>query len=158
VQYKLTLLLALLGFAIAGCTSAIYEQGAGAGASAVSHYTAWRISGDLTDLPKAIDNNVATAAHSGNPYVNAAFTIDLGKTCLFNMVAVDQGQDEWGYPHRMAVYTSMDGRNFTFLYACPGSRRVTVMSWARPVLARYVRLQAVTGGDRPWSVAEVYIQ
>jgi len=58
----------------------------------------------------------------------------------------------------VAVLTSMDGREFEYRISGPGTRRITSLLLDRPVLARYVRLQAVLPGPQPWAVAEVYLQ
>jgi hypothetical protein len=118
----------------------------------------WRAYGDLRDPAKAIDGELATAAVSGNPYTNAHIDLDLGKPCSFNRVIVEQGPDEYGFPSRMAVYTSLDGRAFSLQAEVPGKRRVTNVLLISPVLARYVRVQAVVAGAKPWSVAEIVLQ
>jgi hypothetical protein len=118
----------------------------------------WRATGDLRDPAKALDGDLSTAAVSGSSYANAHIDVDLGKACMFNRIIVEHGPDEFGFPHRMAVLTSLDGRYFTPLTQVPGKRRVTNVSLIGPVLARYVRLQAISPGARPWSVAEIYLQ
>jgi hypothetical protein len=132
--------------------------GSPAPGSAVTPQKNWRAYGDLRDPGKAIDGDLSTAAVSGNSYTNASIEIDLGKPCTFNRIIVEHGPDEMGYPNRMALYTSMDGHSFTPQGEVAGRRKVTNMSLIRPVLARYVRLQAVSPGARPWSVAEIVIQ
>ncbi|MFB3891315.1 MAG: discoidin domain-containing protein [Phycisphaerae bacterium] len=156
--YKLAWLLVLSIVVLGGCAGPIYEHGRTSSAASVSDYSTWRIYGDLLDLPKAIDGNINTAAYTSGNYANAAFTIDLGKPCLFNMVVVDQGLAEMNFPRRIAVYLSMDGRNFTYVYSAPGTRRVTVLNWVKPEVARFIRVQAIVPSDRSWSVAEVYVQ
>jgi hypothetical protein len=118
----------------------------------------WRASGDLRDPSYAIDGDLQTAAVSGNSYAGAHIEVDLGKACEFNRIIVEHGPDEFGFPHRMAVFTSLDGRNFTPLTQVYGKRRVTNVLLVAPVLARYVRLQAVVPGPHPWSVAEIGFQ
>lgn len=142
-----------------GCVSNIYDdQRSTSAASSVPPKSNWQISGDLVGLRQAIDGNVATGASSASYYTNAQITIDMGKPSVFNMVIVDQGNSEMGFPRRLAVSASMDGKNFIYLYAVPGTRRVTMLNWVTPVLARYIRLQAVAQGDMPWSVAEIYVR
>lgn len=140
-----------------GCTSQIYSHQSPAAVN-ISPYTSWAISGDLNNPRAAIDDNIITAATSNAYYTTAQITLDLGKPCVFNTVVLDHGIDRDAYARRTAVYISMDGRNFQYQYAVPGTRRITVLNWVTPVMARYVRVQAVTPGDRPWSIAEVYIQ
>jgi hypothetical protein len=117
----------------------------------------WKASGDLQNPQKAIDGDVGTAAVSASRYDNAQLTIDLGKICHFSMVVVDHGTNEFGFCRRLAVLTSEDGVTFKNQAAVPGLRRATAVVLPEQVLARYVRLQAVAAGDRPWSVAEVYL-
>ena len=117
----------------------------------------WLASGDLRDPQNAVDGNVATAAVSRAAHQNATLTIDLGKICLFNMVVVEHGVSEFGFPRRMAVFTSTDGMKFRKQIEVPGLRKVTTAILIRQVLARYIRLQAAEPGDRPWSIAEVHL-
>jgi hypothetical protein len=132
--------------------------GGGSPGSSISPRRLWRAYGDLRDPGKAIDGDHSTAAVSGNPYPNAYIELDLGKACVFNRVVVEHGPDENGFPARMAVYTSLDGQAFILQGEVPGKRRVTNALLMAPVLARYVRLQAVSPGARSWSVAEIYLQ
>ncbi len=152
--------IAIFGFCFAclagwGCTGPIYEH---SGSSSVSPYTAWHVTGELDGVAKAVDDNVSTAAVSKSYYLNHGLTLDLGKPCLFNMVVLDHGSNENGYCRRVGLWTSMDGRNFSYVYAAPGTRRVTTINWVTPVLARYIRIQAIMPGDRPWSIAEIYVR
>lgn len=149
----------MLGMAfVSGCADTVYSRSSQAATASVSHYKSWTITGDLNDLPAAIDDNVNTAAVSKSYYSNAYFTIDLGKPCVFNTVILDHGFQFDGYCRRTAVYISADGKNFQYQYAVPGTRRVTILNWVTPVMARYVRVQALAPGEKPWSVAEVYVQ
>jgi hypothetical protein len=141
-----------------GCVGPIYNRSAMGAVANVSTYTTWTITGDLNNLRAAIDDNVATAATSNSYYTSAYFTIDLGRPCVFNTVIVDHGMNRDGYPRRMSAEISMDGRNFQYQYSVPGTRRVTIMNWVTPVMARYIRVRAVAPGNQPWSVAEVYVQ
>jgi hypothetical protein len=141
---------------LAGCTDGIYQHSE---SSSISPYTKWRISGDLDGMAKAIDNNVETAAVSKSYYPNALVTLDLGKPCMFNRVVLDQGpNNEFGYCRKVGVWTSMDGQTFNYVYAAPGTRRITVLCWVTPVLARYICLRAVVPGDKPWSIGEIYVR
>ena len=117
----------------------------------------WLISGELRDPHYAVDGNDSTAAVSGSDYQGATLTIDLGKLCQFNMVIVEQGNGRYGFPRRLGVLTSSDGVNFRKQMEVPGLRRVTTALLVQQVLARYVRLEAIVPGDKPWSVAEVHI-
>ena len=110
-------------------------------------------------VAKAIDGNAATAAvapRSG--YDGASITIDLGKMCLFNFVAIEHGPNPLGYARQVGILTSSDGKTFTRRYSGPGKRKVTGLLLTKPIMARYVKLQADVPGARPWSVAEVYLQ
>ena len=73
------------------------------------------------------------------------------------MVIIEHGADELAFAPRVAVQTSLDGAVFTQRYVGVGSRRVTILYLGGPVLARYVRLQALASGQRPWAVAEIYL-
>jgi hypothetical protein len=126
-------------------------------AGAVSSPSSWRVYGNLENLPNAIDGNVQTAATSRGVGMDV-LTVDLGKVCLFNLVIIDHGSHEDAYARRVAVLTSVDGHNFDYHLSGPGNRRITSLLLERPVLARYVRLQAVLPGPQPWAVAEVYLQ
>lgn len=117
----------------------------------------WVAYGDLHDPGLAIDGDSYTSAVSNASYKNASLTIDLGKTCLFNMVAIDHGPDRFAFARKVAVLTSSDGKKFQPQMLVPGLRQVTTIVLIKQVLARYVRLQVVAEGDRPWSVAEVYL-
>ncbi len=141
-----------------GCEGASPDSGAPAPGAVISPRNTWRASGDLRDPAKAIDGELSTAAVSGTPYTNARLDVDLGKPCTFNRIVVEHGPDEYGFPARMAVYTSLDGQTFHLQAEVPGKRKVTNVLLVSPTLARYVRLQAVSAGARPWSVAEIVLQ
>ena len=142
-----------------GCgVGSIYSDPQGSMVGYVSSRGTWKISGDLPNAKNAIDDDVSTFARTGQSYANSQLTIDLGQPCLFNMVVVDHGPNRDGYPARLAVLTSGDGKEFILRHAVGGSRRVTTALLLTPVLARYVRIQAVEEGRQPWSVAEIYLQ
>lgn len=147
------LLLCLAG----GCGSSMYQEGRSQ-ASAISPRVFWQVSGDMRGLQAAIDGDVSTAAISALPDGGGAITIDLGKPCVFNMVVVEHGTNEFAFARRVVLLTSLDGISFTQRYSALGTRRVTILCPVSPILARYVRLQAAVPGDLPWSVAEVYLQ
>ena len=157
---KLALLLTCLAATAAGCAVApIYPaDGPKSPAAAVTSRRQWKASGDLRDPEKAIDGTPDTAAIGDPLRSGAAITIDLGKACLFNMVAVDHGLNETGFCRRLVLLSSMDGSTFERRYAVPGTRRITTLCLVSPVLARYIRLEAVIPGEAPWSIAEVYVQ
>ena len=139
-----------------GCVDPPPEGSAPPGAL-ITPRQAWRAYGDLREASKAVDGDLWTAAASSGTYPNATIELDLGKLCLFNRIMVEHGPDEYGFPNRMAVYTSQDGQSFQLQCEVPGKRRVTNALLITPVLARYVRLVAVSPGSRPWSVAEIVI-
>ncbi|HAU36204.1 MAG TPA: hypothetical protein DCX07_00620 [Phycisphaerales bacterium] len=153
-------ILATAMLAMSGCVGAIYHHGGPrAPAAAIPPRELWKVSGTLRDLPKIRDGNINTVTRSAAGEENPSLTIDLGKLSMFNMVVVDQGPtDEFGFPRRLSVETSVDGQNFAYRYAAPGTRRVTILCLPTPVLARYVRLKVVVPGVHPWAVAEVYLQ
>lgn len=142
-----------------GCgVGSIYSDPQGSMVAYVSPRSTWKINGDLPKAQSAIDDDVTTFAQTGPSYANSQLTIDLGQPCLFNMVVVDHGPNRDGYPARLGVLTSNDGKEFVLRHSSPGSRRVTTALLMTPVLARYVRIQALDEGRQPWSVAEVYLQ
>lgn len=140
----------------AGCNGSRY-QNSRAEAAAITPRSTWQVSGDLRTHPAAIDQNISTAAVSADSSGRGTITIDLSKPCLFNMVIIEHGPDEMGFAPRVAVHISLDGQTFSQHYVGVGSRRVTILYMGGPVLARYVRLQALAAGQRPWSVAEIYL-
>ena len=125
--------------------------------NSVSPRRQWKAAGTITDPARAIDGNLGTLALA-NPHNNAALTVDLAKACIFNMVVIDHGSNEYGFARRIAVSVSLDGKRFTRVHTGMGARRVTLLSIMKPTLARYIRLEATMSGPRPWAVAEVYFQ
>ncbi len=152
--------IAVTAMVVGGCVpSGIYTpDGRTSPAAAISKRSQWNVFGDLREPHLAADGLVRTAAVSGNPYDGAMLTIDLGKACLFNMVVIDHGADEYGFPRRLDLLTSMDGQSFRHRWSGPGMRRVTNICPFTPIFARYIRFRVTIPGDRPWSVAEVYVQ
>ena len=142
---------------LAACNGPIYVPDQRVFSDALTPRNRWVATSDFRDAFRAIDDNINTAAVSDPAYQNAMLTIDLGKACLFNMVVVEHGPDEWGFCRKLAILISNDGRNFRQEAVVPGLRRVTTAVLVRRVLARYVRLQVVEPGQRPWSVAEVHL-
>ena len=123
----------------------------------------WSASGNLDNPALAFDGNLGTAAVAQAGSNPPSLTIDLGQVCMFNFIAIDHGADQLGYARRVQIDTSIDGRTFTARIVGPGTRRVSdfllqTPAHPNPVLARYVRITAVESGQRPWSVAEVYLQ
>jgi hypothetical protein len=143
-----------------GCEPAggIGASGGGAAGPLLTPRTAWRAYGDLREPAKAIDGDISTAAVSGMPYANSYIEVDLGKACLFNRIIIDHGPDEQGVAARIAVFTSQTGQSYTSQGEFTGQRRVTNILLLTPVIARYVRLQAVVAGPRAWSVAEIGLE
>jgi len=154
--------LALLLLAILGCTTVppypLPHEREGL-PSWLSPRGQWRISASGIENPqRALDDERGTAAVSGPSYHHAHVTIDLGKPCLFNLVVIDHGSDEFGFCGRMAVLTSTDGSAYQLQRSEPGTRRVSIVCLIRPTMARYVRIRAEEQGPRPWSLAEIYLQ
>jgi hypothetical protein len=151
----LVLLLAI-GLGPAGCVDAGWENGGTrASGAAIPPMSGWRATGDAREPALAIDGAPGTAAVLADG--GSQITIDLGKPSMFNMVVVDHGSVTGGYPRRLAVLTSMDGRTFTQRHVAAGTPRYTTLCLFTPTLARYVRLQTVTPGNKPWNIAEVYL-
>jgi hypothetical protein len=148
---------ALTVILLTGCGGPIYQEGKSP-ASAITPRSSWQASGDMRGAQAVLDGDIGTAAVSAAPDGGGSITIDLGKPCVFNMAVIEHGTNEWAFARRVALLTSLDGISFTQRYSALGTRRVTILCPAAPILARYVRLQAVVAGDRPWLVAEVYLQ
>ena len=143
---------------LAGCDGGSDSGGTGAApGSDIPPRNIWRASGDLNQPANAIDGSPSTAAVSAPGTVNAHLLLDLGRPAIFNRIVIEQG-DEYGFPQKLAVWTSLDGQNYTLQAEVPGKRRVTNVSLVGPVLARYIRLQAVVPGEKPWSIAEIVLQ
>ncbi len=152
-------ILLLLGSLSPGCKDTATQQTLGpTPIAALGDPKAWKVSGELENTGAAVDGRIDTAATSAPSGLGASLTIDLGKTSLFNMVVIEHGPNPEGYARRVSVFTSVDGQKFTLLHTSPGTRRRTYLSVLTPVLARYVKLQAIIEEGRPWSVAEVYFQ
>ena len=118
----------------------------------------WRIGGDFRDMAKAVDGNVETAAFSGNSPTTGV-TLDLGKPREFNTIILDHGPAyEFNYPNRLSVYTSMDCRHWSNVYLVQGTRRMTYIPLMTRTVVRYIRLQTAAKNDRPWTIAEIYLQ
>ena len=149
----------LLGAALGGCVDPIDASAQTGSVASISPKSMWRAYGDFRNAQNAIDGNVHTSAVTGPSYDNAKLTIDLGKRCLFNKITIDQGpDDEFGFCRRIAVQISNDGVNFYQIYAVSGTRRITYCLILTPTMARYVRLVAIVPGDRPWSIAEIFLE
>ena len=154
----LALMLALTVCMSVGCVGNLYDnRGRGGLAESVTPVSQWNASGNLSNLQNAIDGNVLTVAVGGDSG-NDSITIDLGKVCYFNMVAIDHGPRQHGFAQRVAILTSLSGDQYTYRKSGPGNRRVTVLLLDQAVLARYVRVQVVMARPEPWSVGEVYLQ
>ena len=127
-------------------------------AAAISDRSIWKVSGGVRAPQNAIDDDLSTAAVTTHSYANRAIIIDLGKVCVFNTVIIEHGDDEFGFCRRVGISTSIDGQEYTQQAAGPGTRKVSIFALVRPVLGRYVRLQAIVPGSRPWSIAEVHLR
>ena len=152
-----------IGVLLAGCNGSDGGGTIGPGqretrAARITARRQWKATGNVTDAAKAIDGREGTRAVSRQLQEEPWITIDLGQTCLFNLIVLEHGQDEHGYAPRVAVSASRDGKEFTHCHTAPGNRRVTYIAMITPVLARYVRISAVGKGSRPWSLAEIRIQ
>jgi hypothetical protein len=150
----------LLVVMLDGCApESIYAGSEPEAVASITPKSKWRAYGDFHNAQYAVDGNVHTSAVTGPSYDNAKFTIDLGKRCLFNTIIIDQGpDDELGFCRRIAVQVSNDGVSFYQAYTVSGTRRITYCSIVTPTMARYIRLVALVPGDRPWSIAEIYLE
>ncbi len=148
----------LLAF-VAGCNGEFSHNAPRPGGSRVSSPSEWEIDGDLAYVERAIDQNPESVAMAMMPQQQATVTVDLGKACLFNTVVVSHGlENQHGYVRRLAVSTSLDGKTFSRRYVGSGTRRKTILPIITPVLARYVRLEVLQPGDKPWAIAEIFFQ
>jgi hypothetical protein len=156
IRNKLVLLLLVASWAV-GCGGANWGSG-GQGPGTVGPKGGWTASGSgLDDPAAAIDGRAATAATGGVNSRNAWLTIDLGQPRMFNLVAIEHA-DARGCARQVAVLTSIDGESFTHRMTASGGRGTTVVNLISPTLARFIRIQVVEAGERPWSIGEVHIQ
>jgi len=155
-----TVLICMLLAATAGCdgVSAIYTPTGGHLGAHISPRNTWTASGDLFDAARAIDGDLLTAAASDHAYAGAELTIDLKQPCIFQTIILEHGRAQRGFCRTVRASTSLDGKLFIDRCAGSGTRRVTHLLFAQPVLARFIRLRAESPGDEPWSIAEVYLQ
>jgi len=153
--------LAVVALAVAGgCDSSpVYDAGGRHVArGSVSDREQWRASGSVGQPGNAVDGNINTAAEAAAGTSLPALTVDLGRPCLLNLVAIDHGRRGRAFAGRVEVLTSMDGTNFTRRQQVHGTRRVTTLLIVTPVLAQYIRLRATAAGPDGWSLAEIHIQ
>lgn len=153
-------LIYMLLASLAGCdgVSAVYTPTGGHLGAHISARNTWTASGDLFDAARAIDGDLLTVAASDHAYAGAELTIDLKQPCIFQTIILEHGRARNGFCRTVRASTSLDGKLFVDRYTGAGTRRVTHLLLAQPVLARYIRLRAEAPGDEPWSIAEVYLQ
>lgn len=148
--------------AVCGCgpySNRIHHHNPMQAGETLSPHSQWRAtSADVTNAAGAVDGDLDTVAVSGSGSRGHAITIDLGRPCLFNMVNVDHGTSDGGQCGRVALQTSIDGRNYTLRKTVPGMRRITNICIIRPTLARYIRIEIAERGSGPWRIAEVYVR
>jgi len=152
---------------LAACVSAGCElegfnySGDRAAPGVISTNKEWTIvahGGQFKDIRSAIDDNQATAAQSGRGYANAAVTLDLGRSCYFNCIAILHGNNPDGYARQVALSSSLDGRTYKHQQTVYGTRKVTYILLVQPIRARYLRLTAVRQNIHPWSISEIFLQ
>ncbi len=154
----LSIVMMTLLVALAACTPLTYSDTNVVPAAAMPPRRTWTVSesSGFADANRLLDNNRATAASAVED--GASVTIDLGEVSMFNLVIVDHGHKQNACAGRVAVYTSLDGLNFTHRFTGPGTRYLSYYSLVAPSLARYVRLTVVREGRQPLSIAEVYLR
>lgn len=137
-----------------------FDPEAQSAAAGITPRADWTCRGQGVDNPAAaIDGNMESRATTPSvSYRGATLTVDLGGPSLFNMVVIDHGSDPMGFAQRVAVSTSRNGESYTRCAIAPGNRRVTIVCIVTPVLARYVRIEAMQPGTRAWSVAEIQLK
>ena len=118
------------------------------------------VTGDLADLPKAIDGNNNTRATSGKPdYVGMSVTADAGGSQ--NIIGIKQDFGPWAthYPgaYKVEVAESLSGPWMT-VFEGPGERGVSRVEFPA-VLARFVRITATAKNTvypgQDWTIAEL---
>ena len=158
---RLCVLVLLSVAVLAGCNGEIYGPGRTLSKAArITPRSQWTATGNLGDPSKAIDGNIGTITVVGDRRRPADLIIDLGRVCVFNMIAIDHGAREMGFCRRLGIATTTTKPNdFTLdSYIAVGTRRITTVVLQQAVLARYVRLCVIGQGENPWAVAEVYVQ
>lgn len=127
----------------------------------ISPQNSWKISstgGGIIGLRQAIDGSPITFAITTKRYGNATIILDLGRPCIFNLVALRHGMNENGFARRVSLSTSQDGKKYTPRYECIGTKRITYIPILTPITARYIRIRASLPGREAWSIAEIYLQ
>jgi hypothetical protein len=158
-RLPVAILLSVALAAMAGCeASPIYDANPRSLIGSVPERAKWTATGSMKDAANAVDGNLNTAAVAPDDGRPASLLIDLGRPGLLNMIVIDHGREEFGYARQFVAYTSLDGQRFTRRHAASGTRRVSSLLLISPVLARFIRLEVIVPGDRPWTVAEVHMQ
>jgi hypothetical protein len=114
----------------------------------------------FVNLPAALDENPRTMARTqARAFRNASVTVDLGQSCVFNLVILYHGDEPMGFPSQVSVATSSDGITFKEQASVPGTRKVTYILLEHWTRSRYVRITADRAArKRPWSLSELYIR
>lgn len=145
-----------------GCELAGFNyDGNRAAPGVISSNKEWTIvahGGGFKDVRSAIDDNQATSALSGRGYTNASLTLDLGRSCYFNCIAILHGNHQDGYARQVALSSSLDGKTYKHQKTVYGTRKVTYILLVQPIRARYLRFTAVRQNIHPWSISEIYLQ
>lgn len=152
---------AFLAFVAAGCDPNFNYNGDRAQPGAMASQTEWKVTGtpgQFGFLSFAHDGNAMTVCQAKSFSRGQAITVDFTRPCIFNMIAIQHGAYELGFPKEIAVDISNDGRNFTRIFTGEGTKKITYLCILSPVKARYVRLVALRPGIDKWSIAEIYFQ
>jgi hypothetical protein len=123
----------------------------------------WTISGsgaEFINLKAALDENPRTMARTKtSKFSDASITIDLGQSCVFNLVILYHGDEPLGFPKQVSVSTSSDGVTFEQQAIVPGTRKVTYILLEHWKRSRYVRITADRAAQRkPWCLSELYVR
>jgi hypothetical protein len=123
----------------------------------------WTIVGSgakFANLPAALDENPRTMARTqASAYRDASVTVDLGQSCVFNLVILYHGDEPMGFPNQVSVATSSDGITFKEQASVPGTRKVTYILFQHWTRSRYVRITADRAArKKPWCLSELYIR
>ena len=123
----------------------------------------WTITGsgaEFVNLKAALDENPRTMARTKtSTFSDASVTIDLGQSCVFNLVILYHGDEERGFSKQVSVATSSDGITFKPQAVVPGTRKVTYILLEHWKRSRYVRITANRSAqNKPWCLSELYIR
>jgi hypothetical protein len=160
MKRSIIILAALSAALAAGCEgpATVYTDPGAAAVEAIPDKAEWSAEGNLDSPPSASDGDLLTIARTPTGSGTGSLVIDMGRPAVVQTIIVDHGSEESGYARRLRAAFSVSGRTWSDEYTVSGTRRVTILSLPKPVLARHIRLEVLGPGPRPWAVAEVFVQ